>query len=134
MRVVLDTNVIISAILFDGLPEKLLINALAGSDQLIISTYIVAETIRVLETKFSVSPSNLKLLQQLLNEGEMVHFQPFLGVISDEPDNRIIETAVRGDAEYLVTGDKLLIDLKKYKNTQIVSTKQYLELSQNSNK
>ena len=134
MRVVLDTNVIISALLFDGLPEKLLINALAGSDQLILSTYIIAETIKILETKFSVSPSNLELLQQLLNEGEIVHFQPFLGIVSDEPDNRIVETAVKGAADFLVTGDKLLLDLKKYKNIQIINTKQYLELSQNSNK
>ena len=134
MRVVLDTNVVISALLFDGLPEKLLINAIAGSDQLILSTYIIAETIRILETKFLVSTNNTELLQQLLNEGEMVHFQPFLNVVADEPDNRIIETAIKGGAEYIITGDKLLLKLEKYNNLQIISVKQYFELSQSYNK
>jgi predicted nucleic acid-binding protein len=75
-----------------------------------------------------VQPANLKLLQQLLNEAEVVYFQPFLHILTDEPDNRIVETAVRGEAKYLVTGDKLLLKLKQYKDIQVVSVKNCLEI------
>jgi len=129
MRTVLDTNVIISALLFDGLPEKLLLGILAGSDQLVSSSYIIAETARILESKFSVQPNNIELLQQILGESEMVHFQPFLNIVADEPDNRILETAIKGSAQYIVTGDQLLLELKKYKGIQIVKAREYLEIT-----
>jgi putative PIN family toxin of toxin-antitoxin system len=123
MRLVLDTNVIISALLFDGLPEQLLLSTLGGSHELVLSSYIVSETTYILEDKFKVEPSNIKLLQQLLNEGEVMYFQPFLNVVDDEPDNRILETGVKGNVEYLVTGDKHLLDLKKYKSIKIISVR-----------
>lgn len=123
MRLVLDTNVIISALLFDGLPERLLYDALGGLHELVLSPYIIAETSRILEDRFKVQPNNLKLLQQLLNEGEIVYFQPFLNIVTDEPDNRILETGVKGNADYLVTGDKLLLELKEYRSVKIISVR-----------
>jgi putative PIN family toxin of toxin-antitoxin system len=129
MRVVIDTNVLISALLFDGNPEKLVLATLAGSNQLVLSPYIIIETTRILETKFKVNPENLELLQQLLTESEQVYFEPFLHIITDEPDNRIVETAVKGRANYIVTGDKLLLALKQYVSIKIVSIKEYLEIA-----
>ena len=121
MRLVLDTNVIILALLFDGLPEKLLLSTLGGLHELVLSSYIIAETSRILEDKFEVQPTNIKLLQQLLYEGQIVYFEPFLDLVADEPDNRILETAVKGNADYLVTGDKLLLQLKEYQSLKIIS-------------
>lgn len=124
MRLVLDTNVIISALLFDGLPEKLLISTLSGAHELILSPYIIGETTRILESRFEVHPTNLNLLQQLLHESEVVYFEPFLHVITDEPDNRILETAIKGRAKYLVTGDKLILSLGQYDSIKIISIKE----------
>lgn len=124
MRLVLDTNVIISALLFDGLPEKLLLSTLGGLHELVLSSYIIAETTRILEDRFKAQPANVKLLQQLLNEGEIVYFEPFLNIVNDEPDNRIFETAIKGNANYLVTGDKLLLELKEYKNIKIITVRE----------
>ncbi len=126
MRVVFDTNVLISALLFDGNPEKIMLSTFNGLNELILSSYIITETTRILEDKFGVEPSSLELLQNLLGEAELVYFQPFLNVIEDEPDNRIIETAVKGKATFLVTGDKLLLKLKQYKGVTIVSVKEFL--------
>jgi len=123
MRLVLDTNVIISALLFDGLPEQLLLSTLGGLHELVLSSYIIAETTRILEDRFEVKPANIKLLQQLLNEGDIIYFQPFLNVVADEPDNRILETGVKGNADYLVTGDKLLLKLKEYAGIKIISVR-----------
>jgi putative PIN family toxin of toxin-antitoxin system len=123
MRLVLDTNVIISALLFDGLPEQLLLSTLGGLHELILSSYIIAETTRILEDKFKAEPTDIKLLQQLLNEGEVIYFQPFLNVVADETYNRILETSVKGNADYLVTGDKLLLELKEYRGIKIISVR-----------
>lgn len=123
MRLVLDTNVIISALLFDGLPEQLLLSALGGLHELVLSPYIIDETTRILEDRFKVQPTNLILLQQLLGEAEIVYFQPFLNVVADEPDNRILETSVKGSADYVVTGDKLLLKLKEYRDSKIISVR-----------
>lgn len=128
MRLVLDTNVIISALLFDGLPEKLLLSTLGGLHELVLSSYIIAETSRILEDKFEVQPTNIKLLQQLLYEGQIVYFEPFLDVVADGPDNRILETAVKGNAEYLVTGDKLLLHLKEYQSLKIISVRSCVKI------
>ena len=124
MRLVLDTNVIISALLFDGLPEQLLLITLGGLHELVLSPYIIAEATRILEDRFEVQPTNIKLLQQLLSEVEVVYFQPFLHVVTDEPDNRILETGVKGNADYLVTGDKLLLKLKGYKNIKVITVRE----------
>ncbi len=124
MRLVLDTNVIISALLFDGLPEKLLLSTLGGLHELVLSPYIITETSRILEDRFKVKPANIKLLQQLLNEGDIVYFEPFLNIVADEPDNRILETAVKGNTDYLVTGDKLLLQLKEYKSIKIITVRE----------
>ena len=124
MRLVLDTNVIISALVFDGLPEKLLISTLSGAHELVLSQYIIGETTRILESRFKVHPTNLNLLQQLLHESEVVYFEPFLHVITDEPDNRILETAIKGGATYLVTGDKLILSLGQYDSVKIISIKE----------
>lgn len=128
MRVVLDTNVLISALLFDGNPEKVVLSTLNGLEELILSPYIVAETTHILENKFGVNLSSLELLQQLLGEAELVYFQPFLHTIEDEPDNRVLETAVKGKASYLVTGDKLLLNLKQYKDIKIISFNKFIKV------
>ena len=98
--------------------------------QLVLSPYIITEVTRILESKFSVQTKNLELLQQILGESELIYFQPFLHIVSDEPDNRILETALKGGAHYIVTGDKLLLGLQRYENIQVISVKKYLEITE----
>lgn len=129
MRLVLDTNVIISALLFNGLPEQLMLKSLGGPHQLILSHYIITETSRILEVKFGTKSSDLLLLQQFLSESELTYFEPFLDVLADEQDNRILETAVKGRAQYIVTGDKQLLRLKTYQDIQVVTVNYCLELT-----
>ncbi len=128
MRLVLDTNVIISALLFDGTPEKLVRGVLGGSHQLVLSPYIISETSRILRIKFKINPKSLELLEQLLAESEIVYFEPFLDVLSDKPDNRMLETAIKGTANYIITGDKPLLALKEYKRIQIIGIREYLKI------
>ena len=127
MRLVLDTNVIISALLFDGAPERLVRAVLSSSHQLVISTFIINETSRILSDKFKIPPETVELLEQLLTEAEVVYFEPFLHILGDEPDNRVLETAVKGKAEYIVTGDKPLIALNEHSGVKIITVREFLK-------
>lgn len=128
MRVVLDTNVIISALLFDGVPERVLLSLLGGSGTIVSSPFIIEETSRILKAKFKVNPLHISLLQQLLEESEVQYFQPYLHILSDEPDNRILETAEEGNVEYIVTGDKLLLDQHTYQSMKIITPADFLNI------
>jgi putative PIN family toxin of toxin-antitoxin system len=127
MRIVLDTNVLISAILFGGVPEQVVIKILGGPHNLVISPYVIEETNRILETKFAVSPDTLELVNQVFAHAEVKYFQPFLHIVKDEPDNRIIETAVKGRADAIVTGDKLLLSLGQYQAIHVITPGKLLE-------
>ncbi len=127
MRVVLDTNVIISGLLFGGVPEKVVREVLAGRSQSVTSPYIIEETGRILKSKFGVKDLEITMLQQLLSSSEVQYFQPYLSIIDDDPDNRIIETADVGRADYIVTGDKLLLALGSYKKIQIIDPSTFVE-------
>lgn len=128
-RVVMDINVIISALLFDGIPEQAVLHVLTGYNTSVLSPFIIEETGRILQTKFNASNVNIRLLQQLLTASDMQYFQPFLHIIMDEPDNRILETAICGNADFIVTGDKLLLDLKTYKDIDIIKPADFLKQS-----
>jgi len=128
MRAVLDTNVIISALLFDGVPERVVLLLLGGRGVIVLSPFIVEETSRILKTKFNVDPAHIALLQQLFEQAEMQYFQPYLHVLDDEPDNRILETALTGHADYIVTGDKLLLAQKSYKGVKTLKPADFLGL------
>ena len=49
-------------------------------------------------------------------------------LLKDEPDNRILECAIYGQADLLVTGDKKILQLREYRGVKIVSLKEYLEV------
>ena len=125
MRVVIDTNVFISALVFGGLPEQVLLRVIK-EHQLVLSAYIITEINRILRVKFQIRPPSLRLLQEAMREAEMVYFDPYVHILTDEPDNRILETAEQGQAEYVITGDKLLLDLKQYKDIVIIKPADFL--------
>lgn len=126
-RVVLDTNVIISGLLFDGVPERAVLDVLAGANESVLSTYIINEVGDVLQRKFAVSPHVTHKLQKLLTASDIVYFEPFLSVLGDDPDNRVLETAVVGKATYIVTGDRLLLNLRSYQGVTIIRPADYIE-------
>lgn len=127
-RVVLDTNVLISGLLFGGIPEKTVLKVIAGEHSSLTSSYIIEETSRILRTKFGVRAGTLKLLEKFLSSSEIQYFQPFLSIVQDEPDNRVIETAVIGKADYIITGDKPLLKVGEYQKTKIITPADFMLL------
>ena len=129
-RVTIDTNIIISAVLFGGNPEKLIQLASNQKISLILSHDILAETFYILRNKFGWSNNQVESLELMLREvAGVVTPQKRVKVIkNDDPDNRVLECAVEGNADFIVSGDrKHLLPLRYYDDIPIITTVAFLE-------
>lgn len=129
MRVVLDSNILIAALLFPGgRAEAAVANILGGVDDLVISRPIIREVLSVLASKFSRDKEELSRVAVVLGEmGEIVNPSRRLSVFRDEPDNRILECAVEGKAEVIVTGDKAMLAIGRYEGIRLITLADYLD-------
>jgi uncharacterized protein len=132
MRVVLDTNVYISALMFGGLPGSLLDLAMLRSFTLLISPALLEELDEKLREKFGVSAADAALVRaRLENAAEVVEPRETLKVIAEDPDdNRVLECAAESGADVIVSGDRHLLKLAKYQGTSIVTVRQFMESTQ----
>lgn len=130
-RVVFDTNIFISAFNFLGLPRTIFERALQGDFQLVISKQIIAEMSGVLRKKFNYDPPELEELEQLLIMlCEIVEPRRRIKrIIEDPSDNMILECTVEGKADYIVSGDKHLLKLKKFEGIPILQPSDFLKIS-----
>lgn len=128
MRVVFDTNIFISALtLPGGRAEDAVTKIIDGEDNLVISHAIIDEVLHVLARKFSKDAEALsRVAVNIASLGELVRPSEKLNVLEDETDNRIFECAMAGRAEAIVTGDKAMLMLKKYKDIRIISLSEFL--------
>ena len=129
MRVVFDTNIFISALIFPGgQAEKAILKVIEGKDTLILSREIIKEVLSVLSRKFSKDREAISRVAVNLSEmGELVEPSEKTDILEDRADNRILECAAAGNADIIVTGDKAMLKLKRYGNTRIISLKEYLQ-------
>lgn len=122
MRIVLDTNVLVSALFWDGNERKLLKLCHKKDFQLILSFEILDELTRVLLDKFGLPKDKVdEYREEIVLMSELVLLKGDLKIIKEDPtDNVILETAILGRASTIFTGDKHLLKLKKYKNIKIM--------------
>ncbi|OGC08020.1 putative toxin-antitoxin system toxin component, PIN family [candidate division WOR-1 bacterium RIFOXYD2_FULL_36_8] len=122
-KVVLDTNVYISAILFGGIPQKII--AFARNKKIIIisSDYILWEIQKVLRDKFNIPNDHLyKIEQDILKLTQLTYVSSKVNKITKDPtDNMILSSAIDGNASFIVTGDKHLLEIGFFKNIKITT-------------
>jgi uncharacterized protein len=130
VKAVLDTNIFVSALaLPGGQAEKALTAAAEGRFELAISKPIIHEVIEVLARKFDHDTEALARTALLLAElGTVVHPRKTLHVLSDAPDNRILECAATAHAQVIVTGDRAMLALKEYKAIRVLTLRAFLGL------
>jgi len=130
LRVVADTNIYVSAILFGGVPEDLLTLAKTGHFDIYISSSIFEEIKKVLTVKFN-TPDDI--IEEALNEiraaTHLVEPLPFPSIVieRDPSDDRILECAVAVYAHVIVSGDRHLKDLNHFENIEIMSARNFLD-------
>lgn len=128
MRVVFDTNVFVSAFVFPGSRADAAVRrVLDGVDELVISRAIIDELLTVLARKFARNADELGRIAIFLTDlGEVVRPRSRIAILSDEADNRILECARTGRADLIVTGDRAMLALGRYRDVEIKSLRAYL--------
>ena len=125
MKVVLDTNTLVSAIGWSGPPQKILNACLQGKFELYISHALLEEFIRVISRpKLKViaqHPDLPLILSWLYQPSHIVRTNIVISVIKKDPaDNRVLECAVEAGAEVIVSGDKHLLALDAFQGIKIL--------------
>jgi len=128
VKVVFDTNILVSALVFPGgRGEAALQRVVEKKDELILSKAILDELLGILGRKFSRDAEELSHVAVFLSELSLsVKPKQRLKVVKDDPDNRILECALAGHAEAIVTGDRALLALQEYGGVRIISLHHYL--------
>ena len=124
MKVILDTNVLLSAFLTDGLCSRILKRARLKHFSFIFCTPVMNETKRLLKDKFLLNDLEIEFFLSILSEAAVEMYTPvgvLSGVCRDPDDDVILLCAAEIQADFLVTGDKDLLELKVYQNFQILS-------------
>lgn len=129
LRIILDTNILISAFFWSGYPRKVY-NLAKDHKVIILSSYnIEAEFIRVLSyQKFGLNAAEiLPLIFNLRRHSTLIEVKSHIDIIKEDPtDNIFLECAVEGNANYIISGDHHLLDLKSYNEIQIMRAKDFL--------
>lgn len=131
MRVVFDTNIFVSALALPGsIAERALFRIIEGRDHLIVSKALIHELLAVLARKFSHDQEELARVALFLADiGELVDPDRRVSVLPDEADNRVLETALAGHADAIVTGDQAMLRLGQFEGIRMFSLHAYLRSS-----
>ncbi len=129
MRVVLDTNVLVSALLFKGKTSELVPLWQTGAITPLLSRAILEEHLRVFSyPKFKLSETEIRALiqEELLPFVEVVNPRKRLRVVErDSSDDKFVECAVAGKARVIISGDKDLLSIRRYRQIVIQSPAQF---------
>ena len=131
-KIVIDTNVIVSALIGSGYPAQIIYNIVLNKKVIVCcSSAIFAEYVQVLNRerfrKYSGFVTNAEIV---LNKIDQIseNFSPLnkIDVIKDEPDNRFLELAITANADFLITGNTNDFTFKTYQQIKIVTPSEYV--------
>ena len=131
MKIVLDANIFISSIFWGGNPRTVLERAIANLDELFISKEIMDEIEDVIgRPKFHVNKEKIEFLIKSIEEigKKTVISGRVIKGSRDRTDNKYLECAIASNADYIISGDTHLLEMKKYRGIKIVTPKEYLDI------
>ena len=134
MKIVLDGNVIVAAFSSRGLCASLFELCL-DRYTLVISAFLLAEVPRILKHRFKMPSKNAKAIVDYLQEFCLLtSYQKLPKRICRDPfDDEILALAISSEVDYIITGDKDLLDLKDYQSIKIVSPRQFWAIAKAGN-
>ena len=129
IRVVLDSNVYVSAVLFGGNPRAVIELAQVGAFETFISAPLIQEIEDVLKEKFSWQEILVRRAAvRTWRAARVVKVEIEVDGCPDPDDNRVLECALTARAAFIVTGHRHLLRLNPYRHIQILTPRQFLEL------
>ena len=134
MRVVIDTNVVASAIFFGGKPKEVIDKLMIDNIDAYASSEILAEyadTVEYLKEKFPGKKPKIPLIE-IEAKCNVVEVHSKVDICRDPDDNKFIECAVDSKCYYIVSGDKDLLTVEKYDGIEIVTVSDFLKIVENT--
>ena len=131
MKVVIDTNVFVSGIFWKGISNRIIIAWRAGKFDLVNSLMNVEELIKILKFfKIDMSDEHIKEWVTLIVENSIiVDVAGKIKIVKDDPtDDKFIETALNGNADYIISQDRHLLDIKEFDGIKMVTPKEFLRI------
>jgi uncharacterized protein len=126
--ITLDSNIYISGLIFGGKPLRILEMGLDGRADIAISEEILRETLGIMRHKFKLPEERVAQARQYIEAAtRRVSPTENVNVVSDPPDNRILECAQAAGSEFIITGDQHLLHLGKFGGVWIVRASEYLQ-------
>ena len=133
LRVVLDTNVVVSATLLPGSVPRRALDKGLDQGSILISIPVLLEIAEVLTRekfeRYVTESERLRFLVALLKETELVEITEQIDVCRDPKDNKFLELAICGEADFIITGDDDLLDLDPFRGVRIITPRDFLEAS-----
>lgn len=133
IRITVDTNILISATFWHGSSEKIIDQAENKDVTLVLSEQILEEYSKVLEykeIKDKIKDKDLEIKKTMLKIraiSEIIDINSKINLVKEDPDdNKIIECAIDGNVNYLITNDAHLLKLKEYKGIKIITPEEFL--------
>lgn len=130
MKIVIDTNVMISAVFFGGQPRKLIEHLFKDDFSAFVSPEIVQEYIETyneIHRKYS-DKGNPDILRKIVEKSKMIFPEVKISVCRDSDDDKFISCAVEGKCLYIVSGDNDLLSLKTVENVEIITVSEFLKM------
>ena len=128
-KVVIDSNVLVSAFGWHGRPEEVVKLATTGKIANFTSMEMLSELARVISYPKLRFPESLQaeIIETVFTSSSLVTVSAPLNVINSDPaDNRVLECAIAASVDFIISGDKHLLDLKKFKDIEIVTPEDFL--------
>jgi putative PIN family toxin of toxin-antitoxin system len=125
MKIVLDTNVLIDGLKDEYSYEKRIIDAVIAGE---IEAYANHQTLQenhLILNQLVDNPEYERQLNQLFGQITKVVNRHQIHVVRDREDNKILESAIEADADYLITRDNDLLSLKQYQNVKIINPSEF---------
>jgi putative PIN family toxin of toxin-antitoxin system len=131
MRVVFDTNVLVSALMFeDSMPAQAFFSIIKNGEVL-ISTALITEIHEVIYRpkfdKYITDSQREDFMLALVDSGTLIEVTESIDVCRDPKDNMILELAVSGKAKKIVTGDSDLLELNPFQEIEILNPQTFLK-------
>ena len=129
MKIVIDTNVVVSALFFGGKPQKLLHCAISGAFEVVVSKEIIEEYNELIERisdKYSGRKENFSL-NEFISICRLVNPARKIDVCRDSDDNKFLECAAEAKCLYVVSGDNDLLALKQFEDIEIITVTEFFD-------
>lgn len=129
VKIIADTNIIISGLGFGGKPRIILEKIAENQITAFVSPVLLSELEDVVSKKFPKLFVHFGNIQRVIKKKfKLVYPQETITILRDDDDNRVLEAASAGNVSYIVTGDRELLDLGHYKSIKIVAADIFLRL------